>query len=266
MNRGLIVFLGSVLTFASAWLGLVILPYWQLNAEEPYRLSPSAEAYPQPLSETAQAGKAIYQANGCMYCHSQQVRSQHFAGGADIARGWGQRRTVSRDYLYDRPIMLGTMRTGPDLAAIAQRNASPSWHHEHLFNPRSKSEWSIMPGFAFLYERRRLENRQRSPDALTLGREWTVLPGRRYQPTAEQWAAVLARDGDKLVQQYRAMNPTADPLSLNTPESAEILLRFWLASPEEQYEIIPTPAANQLVAYLLELRKTATPLPEAIEP
>ena len=122
-----------------------------------------------------------------------------------------------------------------------------------------------MPSFAFLYERRPIVDGQRSPEALTLGREWTVIPGRRYRPTAAQWTEVLAREGDKLLAKFRAANPSTDPPQLNSPESSEVLLRFWLASPEDQYEVVPTESAHQLVAYLLELRKTAMPLPEAIE-
>lgn len=266
MNRGLMIFLGCVLTFTSAWLGLVILPYWQLNDEAPYQPTGSSAAYPLPPSAEVAAGVVSYQANGCIYCHSQQIRSQHFANGADLARGWGQRRNVSRDYIYDQPILLGTMRTGPDLAAIGERNASPSWHHEHLYNPRSKSDWSIMPSFSFLYERRKIENGRRDPEALTLGREWTVLPGKRYRPTDEQWAAALNADGEKLKQLYTAANPQEPALDLNEPATRADLLRFWLALPEEDYEVVPKPEARHLVAYLLDLRKTSTPLPEANEP
>ena len=266
MNRGLFVFIGCVLTFASSWLGLVVLPYLQLNAQEPYQPSTEVEAYPQPPSEAAARGREVYQANGCVYCHSQQVRSQHFANGADIARGWGQRRTVSRDYIYDRPVMLGTMRTGPDLAAVGERIASPSWHHEHLFNPRSKSDWSIMPSFSFLYERRPVDNGERSAEALTLGREWTVTPGRQYRPTDAQWAAALAADGETLKNTYATANPDKPPVNLDDDRATADLLTFWLATPEEGFEVVPTAEANDLVAYLLELRKTATPLPEATEP
>lgn len=266
MNRGLMVFLGCVLTFSSAWLGLVVLPYWQLNDESPFQPSGTAMAYPQPPTAEVAAGVTAYQANGCIYCHSQQVRSQHFANGADLARGWGQRRNVSRDYIFDRPIMLGTMRTGPDLAAIGERNASPSWHHEHLFNPRSKSDWSIMPSFSFLYERRKIENGQRAANALTLGREWTVLPGKRYRPTEEQWAATIAAHGEKLQKLYSAANPDQPAWNLTDPATQANLLAFWLALPEEDYEVVPKPEADQLVAYLIDLRKTSTPLPEAQEP
>lgn len=266
MNNGLVVFLGSVLTFASAWLGLVVLPYFQLNDQLPYQASHSAEAYPKPPSDEEQAGRKVYQANGCIYCHTQQVRSQDFGHGADIARGWGQRRTVSRDYLFDRPILLGTMRTGPDLAAIGERNSSPEWHHEHLLNPRSKSAWSMMPAFSFLYEKQPLEDGQeRDPNALTLGREWTVWPGKQYRPSQAKWAEALENQGEELVEKFEAAN-SGRKLDLTQPQHQDELLTFWLALPEDEFQVVPTEEANQLVAYLLGLRKTATPLPEANEP
>ena len=160
MDRGMVIFVGALLTFSSSWLGLILYPYWQLNNEQPYQKDSTDEPYPQPLQGQAIAGRKVYQADGCMYCHSQQVRSEKFGNwwdengqhrtGADIKRGWGQRRNVSRDYLYDNPTMLGTMRTGPDLANIGSRY-SETWQHTHLFNARTLNDWSIMPSFAFLY-------------------------------------------------------------------------------------------------------------------
>jgi cbb3-type cytochrome oxidase cytochrome c subunit len=131
------------------------------------------------------------------------------------------------------------MRTGPDLAAIGERNPSPSWHHEHLLNPRSKNAWSFMPAVPFLYKREKIVG-ERSPRALALGREWTVIPGERWVPTDAQWAAASAGQA--------------------------ITKEFWLATPEEEYQILPTPEADALVAYLVGLKKTAVPLPEANEP
>ena len=60
------------------------------------------------------------------------------ARGADVRRGYGQRRTVSRDYIYDNPTMLGTMRTGPDLANVGGRY-SEAWQHAHLYPPHWSS-------------------------------------------------------------------------------------------------------------------------------
>jgi cytochrome c oxidase cbb3-type subunit 2 len=87
---------------------------------------------------------------GCVYCHSQQVRPEGF--GADIDRGWGQRRSVPRDYVLQDPPYLGTMRTGPDLANIGVRQPTDQWHYLHLYDPQITSPGSVMPPFKFLYE------------------------------------------------------------------------------------------------------------------
>ncbi len=63
-------------------------------------------------------GREVYIANGCLYCHSQQVRDNIWS--TDEARGWG-RPSVSGDYYYDNPHLLGTMRTGPDLINVGVR-------------------------------------------------------------------------------------------------------------------------------------------------
>src|SRR5206468_6203255 len=65
----------------------------------------------------------VYAANGCVYCHSQQVRADYIAD--DIERKWGNRRSAPRDYIFDRPIFLGKMRIGQDLANIGPRAPAP---------------------------------------------------------------------------------------------------------------------------------------------
>jgi cytochrome c oxidase cbb3-type subunit 2 len=272
MDRGMVIFLGALFTFSSSWLGLILFPFWQLRDEQPYQKGEGDEPYPRPLQGQALAGKKVYQANGCLYCHSQQVRSERFGNwwdangepktGADIKRSYGQRRTVSRDYIYDNPTMLGTMRTGPDLANIGVRNASAAWHHTHLLNPRSANGWSIMPSFPFFYTREKIAG-ARSDRALALGREWTVEPGYRWRPSAREWDAILAARGAAITAQLLAAQPgTFDP---DTPDGKRHLLEFWLTTPEEDYQIVPTDDGAALVAYLLALRKAEVPLPEARE-
>src|SRR5205823_1087745 len=88
------------------------------------------DPYPAPQSGLAARGRKVYVANGCVYCHSQQVRPDYAA--SDIERKWGERRSAPRDYLFERPVLLGKMRMGPDLANIGKRapseeeNASPA--------------------------------------------------------------------------------------------------------------------------------------------
>jgi cytochrome c oxidase cbb3-type subunit 2 len=64
-------------------------------------------------------GRRIYAANGCIYCHSQQIRPDYAA--YDIDRKWGERRSAPRDYIFDRPVQLGKERMGPDLANVGKR-------------------------------------------------------------------------------------------------------------------------------------------------
>jgi cytochrome c oxidase cbb3-type subunit II len=182
MNYGPLLFLGFFLTVAASWCGLVLFPQIQYGRQQAVQIEETGEIYPQARPGLAEQGSEIYRANGCIYCHTQQVRGEKF--GADLARNWGQRRSVSRDYLYDRPVMLGTMRTGPDLTNIGLRQASASWHLLHLYNPRITSPGSIMPAFRFLFEKRKVGARP-APDALKLSGEFALASGYEVVPKAE---------------------------------------------------------------------------------
>ena len=143
--------------------------------------------YPEARFGDAAIGREVYLAQGCIYCHSQQVRPAGF--GADLDRGWGRRRTVSRDYLHDRPVLLGTMRPGPDLTNIGQRQPSVDWHMNHLYDPQSTSRGSIMPPYRYLFEQRWIGNVP-SPDALNLTGDFAPPAGYEIVPTAEARALV----------------------------------------------------------------------------
>ena len=133
---------GAMVTFSLAVVVLVLIPYFQI------RDVPPAEGL-KPYTSAQLRGREVYIANGCVYCHTQQPRAQGF--GPDLARGWG-RATVAADYAYDRPHLLGTMRTGPDLMNIGVRQPSEQWHLGHLYQPRAYVPGSIMPSYPFLFE------------------------------------------------------------------------------------------------------------------
>jgi cytochrome c oxidase cbb3-type subunit 2 len=210
MNRGMILFIGCMITFTSSWLGLIVIPQLFLGREEPAVVEEITKAvYPRPLSGIEEQGRDIYKANGCIYCHSQYVRSEKLGNNSDIRRGWGgnhNRRSVSRDYLFDRPIMLGTMRTGPDLANVGTR-WSDDWQHKHLYDPRMMVPGSIMPPFAFLYETRKITG-QPSRDALQLSGDWRPEEGYEIVPTGEAKA---------LVAYLKSLNQNADLAEAREP-------------------------------------------------
>jgi cytochrome c oxidase cbb3-type subunit II len=181
MNYGPLLFLGILLTLASSWFGLVLMPAKQLGGLTPHTDTNTTAIYPQARSGEAQQGAEHYRSLGCIYCHSQQVRPEGF--GSDITRGWGKRRTVSRDYIYDKPVMLGTMRTGPDLTNIGERQPSYDWQYKHLYDPQITSEGSIMPPYAFLFDVRPVGVGGPSTNALILPPRFAAPEGFEIVPT-----------------------------------------------------------------------------------
>ena len=143
MTRSSLIALGAFAIMAGAIALLVLTPQALLRRVEP---PPQL----RPYTAVQARGRAVYQREGCVYCHSQQVRDPSFT--TDIDRGWGTRATVPADYVYDRPHFLGTMRTGPDLVNVGARLPSLDWHLIHLYDPRSVVEWSIMPSYRYLFE------------------------------------------------------------------------------------------------------------------
>ena len=217
-----LIFLGVFFTLAFSWTGIVLTSHIQMrdltpataelvNAnDEPVtgrqfmvdgvnvKNTDGMTAYPLPLVGEAQRGKLVYQEMGCLYCHSQQVRRAGF--GADFERGWGNRQSVARDYIEQDRVMLGTMRTGPDLTNVGLRY-SELWQYQHLYNPQITSPGSTMPPYAFLFEVRKIsEMRGPSPEAIELPDGYH--PGEGYEVVPTQRARDLVAYLMNLQQDY----------------------------------------------------------------
>jgi len=272
MNRGPVIFFSAFLAFAISFFAFVLLPQTQIGRQPLATVDGVANAYPAARPGEAHQGAEIYRANGCVTCHSQQIRqtgnvfdvvltdagtnltavltamnnhlnpavefaltdvtnalpktilkavptkaaaealSKKFteAGaktdlrlmpvGPDIARGWGLRRSVAADYLYDTPPLLGSQRVGPDLANVGMRLPDANWHLVHLYQPRAVVKDSAMPPYRYLFTTRKI-----------------------------------------------GATPSADALVFPAG-----------FGPEAGYEVIPTDAARALVAYLQSLRVDAS--------
>lgn len=157
-------FLGIFFTLALSWTGLILTSFLTFGQLQPVAMEEGAMPQPQPRPGDAIRGRQIYADQGCLYCHSQQVRRKGF--GADYERGWGDRQTVPRDYILEERVMLGTSRTGPDLTNVGLRKTE-DWQHLHLYNPQITSPGSIMPPFRYLYRLQPIEG-EGSPDALLI--------------------------------------------------------------------------------------------------
>lgn len=129
-----VVLFGGILILAAVVFVVVYWP-WATRVEIP------SEIYRDRSSKEAE-GRAVYIANGCSYCHSQSVRAIDWGLGAE-------RIAQAGDYVADRPILLGSERTGPDLSQEGGEHPD-DWHLAHFINPRYTRPNSIMPPFEYL--------------------------------------------------------------------------------------------------------------------
>jgi cytochrome c oxidase cbb3-type subunit 2 len=97
----------------------------------------------KPYTPLQLTGRDIYIREGCSNCHSQMIRPFR----AETER-YGH-YSVAGEFVYDRPFLWGSKRTGPDLARVGLRY-SDDWHRIHLINPRDVVPESNMPGYPWL--------------------------------------------------------------------------------------------------------------------
>lgn len=159
MNPGPLLFLGTFFMMAVSWLSFVLVPQVQIGRQADVELSSTGQYYPPMRPGLARQGEQIYRANGCYYCHTEQVRPRGY--GSDFERGWGGRpgavQSVAQDYLYDRPVMLGSQRVGPDLANFGRRETNEVIILWHLYNPTNTLPGSVMPPYGYLFNKHTLK-------------------------------------------------------------------------------------------------------------
>ena len=131
-------------------------------------------------------------ANDKLTAAGAKVETHLSATGADISRGWGLRRSVAADFLYDCPVQLGNVRVGPDLADIGTRLADANVQLLHLYAPKAVVNNSTMPSFKFLFEVRKI-GAAPSADALNLPPAFAPAAGFEVvpKPEARQLVAYL---------------------------------------------------------------------------
>jgi cytochrome c oxidase cbb3-type subunit 2 len=187
MKQIVTLLLGCASAFLLAWVSVVVIPLWQGSKLELALDADSGELLPFALSGLAERGRQVYATDGCVACHTQQIRAKD--QGYDTARGWGERRSVPRDYLNLAPAFLGSIRLGPDLSNIGKRQRSAAWHHQHLYAPASHSVGTIMPAFAFLYDVSEIKGAP-SAERLILPPPYAPAAGYQVVPKSEAKALV----------------------------------------------------------------------------
>jgi cytochrome c oxidase cbb3-type subunit 2 len=134
-NIGLMI-ICSILVVMFAGLVQIVPLFFQHSTTKP-------TAGVEPYDAVRLMGRDLYIREGCVGCHSQQIRMLR----AEVQR-YGP-YSVAGESVFDHPFLWGSKRTGPDLARIGERY-SDDWHRIHLRNPRAVVPESNMPGYPWL--------------------------------------------------------------------------------------------------------------------
>ena len=97
----------------------------------------------QPYTPLELQGRDLYIKEGCVSCHSQMIRPLR-----DETKRYGE-YSKSGEFIYDRPFLWGSKRTGPDLHRVGGKY-SHSWHYNHMYEPQAISPGSIMPTYPWM--------------------------------------------------------------------------------------------------------------------
>ena len=125
----------------------------------------------KPYTALELTGRDIYIREGCVGCHSQMVRPFR----AETER-YGH-FSVAGEFIYDRPFLWGSKRTGPDLHRVGGRY-SDDWHYTHMMNPRDVVPESNMPAYPWLADA--------AADADTIQKKMTVLKNWAGHPYTDE--------------------------------------------------------------------------------
>ena len=127
----------AIVVFFVLTLVIAVLPAFREQAL-------SASIAVTPRNAQAERGRQVYMREGCGFCHTQMVRD------LPMDRPYGRPSRAS-DYAGEDPPMLGTQRTGPDLANVGARQPSDAWHLIHLYDPRAVVPQSVMPAYRWYF-------------------------------------------------------------------------------------------------------------------
>jgi cbb3-type cytochrome oxidase cytochrome c subunit len=276
MRFGPLVFLAAFLGLSASWYGMVLTPQVQLGrAMQETNSVVKTDLYPAGRPGLAREGLEVYRANGCAYCHSQQVEQKgtlvdvilkeagktpvkvastlneahlgngNFSGpsvGAGLPKPILQNATMERASALANALKtagavteLRLVATGPDIER--------GWGMRRTVAQDFIADVTVMPG-----------SMRVGPDLANVGvrrpdLNWQL--AHLYNP-----AAVTEKSP---MPAYRFLFERKKIGKQRSPDALQLEGKF---APAEGYEIVPKPEAKALAAYLVSLRSD-TPLYEA---
>ena len=274
MRHGPLVFLAAFFALSLSWFGFVLTPQVQIGrpAQETNSVA-KGELYPNDRPGVARQGLEIYRANGCVYCHSQQVQQKGTL--VDVMLTDAGKNTVDvADLLNEQHLgnfngpsvgagLPKTILTNAtiDAATVLAKNLKTAGATTKLrlvpIGPDIERGWGTRLSVAqdFVADATAL------PGSLRVGPD-LANEGERHRDLNWQYvhlynpAAVTPKSpmpAFKFLFEKKKIGQQA------SPDALQLTGEF---KPAEGYEIVPKPEAKALVAYLASL-SSDTPLYEA---
>jgi cytochrome c oxidase cbb3-type subunit 2 len=257
MKNGFSVFTAAFIALGLSWCGFVLGPAKQLGTAKQAAVLNSTDVYPIQRSGDAALGLQVYRANGCAACHTEQIRQEGVACEVVLTSPGKNPAAVSN--LVVKLNLSGITKEEADFASdqIAAAGGKSETHIVATGADIARAGWGQRQSVAadYLYDVPvQLGSLRAGPDLANIGirhsdMNWQLV--HLYAP--KSLVTGSAMPPFRYLFELRKIGGAPSPDVLQFPPAF---------APPAGYEVVPTPEAKQIAAYLLSLKADA-PLYEA---
>ncbi len=248
MKNGFVIFLTAFGVLFTSWSAFVLGPQLQLGGAKQVAVLNSSDIYPLNRPGQAAQGLAVYRANGCAACHTEQVQQDGMAREV-VLMSAGKRNPSAVSNLISTLKLNGLTEQEAEAASIKITGAGGKVE-THIFatGPDISRGWGLRHSVAedFLYDNPvQLGSVRVGPDLADVGRRMPDVNQMLIHLYAPQTVkGSLMPPFRYLFETRKKVNGEFSPDALNLPKEF---------APAEGYEVVPTDDVKKLVAYLLSL-------------
>ena len=248
MKNGFGVFITAFIALGLSWCGFVFAPVQQLGTAKQAAVLNSSDTYPLQRTGDAALGLQVYRANGCAACHTEQVRQDGVVCEVVLASAG------------KNPVVVSNLVSALKLTGLTKEEAEAA--SDKITAAGGKAETHIIPvgrdisrgcglrqtvAEDFLYDYPvQLGSLRAGPDLANVGMR---LPDANWQLVHLYAPQALVKNS--AMPPFRYLFEVRKIVGASSPDALQFPKDFTAPA---GCEVVPTPEAKQLAAYLLSLR------------
>ena len=257
MKNGFSVFVAAFIALGLSWCGFVLGPAKQLGTAKQAAVLNSSDTYPLQRTGDATLGLQVYRANGCAACHTEQIRQEGVACEVVLTSPGRNPSAVSN--LVAKLKLSGINKEEADYASdqISTAGGKSETHIIAAGADITRAGWGQRQSVAadYLYDAPvQLGSLRAGPDLANIGVRHSDLNWQLVHLYAPKSLVT-----DSAMPPFRYLFELRKVDGVPSPDALQFPPAF---APAAGSEVVPTPEAKQLAAYLLSLKADA-PLYEA---